>query len=510
MNIDERARRSSRPALVLEVCLALSCVGCWKDSVVGVSEASPPGRQDAGSPPDASDAEPDGSSVEQAPITQLVGVAGEWLGLGSIVLGDIDGDGYDDFLLSAVGVSEIDQTVGETTTTYLFYGRPKFPAQLATGDAEARLSGQMLGAQPLGDINGDGLADFTLEMRELEVHIVLGSAKRLRGAMDPTSAASVRWVAPAGTASGGGPGVAGLWARSAGDVNGDGLADLLVSVPRPFDSIGPFSAVSIEPQIDHLVLGHRGEWPSGAFDPSWASATFAPASPLPIERAGDLDGDGSGDLFAPGDSANELFYGGPGRLSGELMPALADARLTHPVFQMALGDVDADGVGDLAFVQWGQVDVAYGQNERWSSDVTLEPDLSLTFENAGGPTTALAIGDIDADGAPDIVVGDATYGSEASGTETGVGALYVIRGSGQRLLGTRAVTDADIVAYGQFLQPDPTRTGSPGAAALGSSIALGDINGDGSDDILVTAAGTDPRATSGAVLFIPSGPGTPL
>jgi hypothetical protein len=63
--------------------------------------------------------------------------------------------------------------------------------------------------------------------------------------------------------------------------------------------------------------------------------------------------------------------------------------------------VDADGVGDLAFVQWGQVEVAYGRNERWSSDVTLEPDLSLTFENAGGPTTALAIGDIDADGAPD-------------------------------------------------------------------------------------------------------------
>src|SRR4051812_45999129 len=120
-------------------------------------------------------------SVKPKFPSAIVGQAGEALTLESPVAGDMDGDGLDDFLVLA---SRTNENGGfERTLLYLFYGRPEFPAQLSTADAQAafELDGGFNGTA--GDLNGDGYSDLVLSQFNA-FNVVLGSRQRLHGLIE--------------------------------------------------------------------------------------------------------------------------------------------------------------------------------------------------------------------------------------------------------------------------------------------------------------------------------------
>jgi hypothetical protein len=301
-------------------------------------------------------------------------------------------------------------------------------------------------------------------------------------------------------------------AYSAGDFNGDGFDDLWVLTVRFEAARYPFTWGS-----KYLVLGRSAPFPAGRFDPSLAVAEFA--TPPQVDpgvggrelstaglEVGDFDGDGFTDVLAPSAQAEQqLFYGGPDKLTGMLGAAQAEATLRSDmsVSVRTFGDLDDDGITDIAVrpSDYSNTQIVYGTRERWSgsitrdADLTIEPPSGVLVDQFGRPVYSnsalgtVVTGDVDGDGHADIIA------VEHSGFGQ-VGAIYVVHGDGQRLTGVVQLSEKQLVKRGVTTKP----LDIPGAGVevpgeyldndgLGDSLAIGDVNGDGSVDVLATAPG---------------------
>jgi len=151
--------------------------------------------------------------------TMDAGQAGARLGTGVSSAGDVNGDGYDDF---AVTASSFDGAQPDAGRAWVFLGSPTGPGALADWTFESGIAGAALTqATTAGDVNGDGFGDLILGASQHEgqggVFLFLGSAMGLG-------------AAPAWTASSQQIGAQfGFMVNTAGDVNGDGFADVVVT-----------------------------------------------------------------------------------------------------------------------------------------------------------------------------------------------------------------------------------------------------------------------------------------
>ena len=164
---------------------------------------------------------------------------------------------------------------------------------------------------------------------------------------------------------------------------------------------------------------------------------------------GDLNGDGKPDLAtANWRDVSVLFNGGDGNLS----PAVSFSTGTNPTW-VALGDLNGDGKTDMVVANRG-MNTGDPSGTIIGADVAVLLNMgSGTFVAAnyaaGTSPVAVALGDLNADGKPDIVA--------ASGT-----GVSVLLNAGN----------------GTFATP-----GSYGAGTKPGSVAVGDLNGDGKPDI---------------------------
>ena len=448
--------------------------------------------------------------------------------MGSLFLGDIDGDGFDDFFIMArLPLTDAPSAqLGPSVRFYVYYGRASFPARLSTDDADAMFVSLGAGGR-LGDVNRDGYADFAIQ-REAGLEIVLGSPQRLRGTI-AEGTTGVRWMAPAapqGLQAQIGVTFMDVYAMGIGDYNADGYDDMAVLAARLLDPKGSTQTPNVEiASSAYLVLGHGGDWPSAEWNPSWSVARFGdqrvaddvtngviaydyPLTPMP---AGDLDKDGRDDLLATGSGKTFVFYGGR-TLSGTVDPAQADATFTHEIYvqPMALGDADGDGAADLVLpTRENTLQVIYGR--RWSGDVSLQPDLTIDLNELEGGRAYAAAGDIDGDGSPEIVVAAPMSGYDFSSNiaRLPTGALYVVRGTGTRAFGTYRLREENLLLRGPVAGGRSEEVSDSG---LGTTLSMtGDVDGDGALDILTSAPGAILSAQSlGAVFLIPSTRKTPL
>jgi hypothetical protein len=508
--------------------LVLAANGCSKTSVIGESSESGAAGAQAGAPdPRDTAAEPTTTSGHRAPkVPSVISVSqGVDAFFNSPILGDVDGDGFDDFFVQG-SVPERTEDVPPTTKVYLFYGRPVFSPQLTTTDADAVFNADGYVASALGDINGDGLSDFSLEGAD-GFALVFGSQTRYSGE-HASNAVGVVWKGkrlPIPDAMGFNTLSA---VRPAGDVNGDGMADLIVtsiSVSAADDSqMTPDE--TIQPR-DYLVLGHEEAWVSGEWDPSWAVAGlgselvmdeggFGAPFPQPLTgyAAGDLDGDGFSDLLARSTQSAFVFYGGTTQLEGELGTDRAAARFPLPsggdLYEV--GDLDADGRSDLAAGSGDTVGIVYGSTARFSGVQSVSYDFTITLNPSIGALVTAAAGDIDSDGAPELVIAGLHYAGSPSDQLTQNKFLYTVRGTGARLTGAHELSDAEGV-----LGP-MTDFGVVTATSLAinyrdsrfSVLSLaGDVDGDGSCDILTEGAPAATGESRGSVTLIPSTPRAP-
>jgi FG-GAP repeat protein len=257
-------------------------------------------------------------------------------------------------------------------------------------------------------------------------------------------------------------------AAAAGDVNGDGAPDLLVGAPFQIlgGNLNQGRAFVFSGADRSLLLTLDDPTPQGL-------ALFGSA----VAGAGDVNRDGRADLLvgAPGQRvggrANQgqayVLSGADGRLLLTLDNPTPQADAAFGAAVAGIGDVNSDGLPDL-LVGAPEQDEG-GSNRRGQAFVfsgadgsvlrTLRPTQSVFVEFG---SAVAAAGDVNGDGAPDLLVGD------------GFGAVVpVFSGADGSVLRT--------------LDRPP-----PNARSFGRAVAgIGDVNGDGAPDLLVGAPGAD-------------------
>ncbi|MCK6507080.1 hypothetical protein L6R53_27530 [Myxococcota bacterium] len=167
---------------------------------------------------------------------------------------------------------------------------------------------------------------------------------------------------------------------------------------------------------------------------------------------------------------------------------------------VGLGDLDGDGhedlgLGarsyDLASVDAGAAFVQYGPIAA-DGEISLA-DLDLALLGAASADKAgrdLAAGDLDGDGQRDLVVSapNADQGGQASGT------VHVVLG-GLPKKGSASLADADVQIWGEATYD-----------YLGVRLQVVDADGDGQDDLLIGASGSDLGPDNAGAVYLLSGP----
>ncbi|HSP56455.1 MAG TPA: hypothetical protein VLS25_12810 [Dehalococcoidia bacterium] len=221
-----------------------------------------------------------------------------------LAAGDLNGDGRDEIIIGAPLVDANGQE--DTGTAYLV----QVPEQggtldLAGGEGFARIAGalrkDLLGFQvAAGDVNDDGVADAIIGARDAdgigdsvnnggEVHVFFGGKDIPRGRDLAKESSDV-------VIAGGDPNESVGFSVSEGDVNGDGITDVLTGAP-----VGDSCGNGRPDGGDAFAVLGRPEWPQGITLKSAGDLTFLGAEAgdeLGFSiRAGDFDGDGIADVF---------------------------------------------------------------------------------------------------------------------------------------------------------------------------------------------------------------------
>jgi hypothetical protein len=215
-------------------------------------------------------------------------LGGGAFGLSAGSAGDVNGDGYGDVVVGAPHATVANATF--TGRAFVFYGSAfglKTGANdYVTIDGADGADGQFgFSATGAGDVNGDGFADIIVSASGARVGGMAGVGKVYvfkGGAAGLDTAPFKVWAGPDG-------GGFGTVATGAGDINGDGIADVLITAPSM-----PVGA-SINVGRAYLYLGSATGFvtsPAILDSPFGAEARFGHGA----SSAGDIDRDGFADI----------------------------------------------------------------------------------------------------------------------------------------------------------------------------------------------------------------------
>jgi len=358
--------------------------------------------------------------------------SGDYAGWSAAGAGDVDGDGFDDVLVGAY------QAADGAGAAYLLYGPIEGDVGLA--DADARVAGEGAGdymgqsVAAAGDVDGDGHADLLIGARGVDWGgSNSGGATLIFGPVDGEidAADSVRLAGEAANHQ------AGYSVAGVGDTDGDGLDDLLIGAP--YESTADYSAGAAY-LVRGPALADASLYSADARRTGEAANDYAGNS---VAGAGDVNGDGYADLLigAYGEDSGGADAGAAyvvfGPVSGDGSLTDAGAKLVGEaagdsagIAVAGGGDVAGDGTSDVlvgAYRQDGSADAA-GAAYLFEGPVRgvrgLERGLTLAGESEdalAGRSAAFA-GDVDADGADDLLIG--ANGLDAD--DSGVGAAYLV------------------------------------------------------------------------------------
>jgi hypothetical protein len=356
------------------------------------------------------------------------------LGTSVAAAGDVDGDGMADLLIGAPMFDSADENEGRT---YLITGplSGTISAGSAAGTVDGLIREDRLGtavAAP-GDVDGDGLADLLLGAYGDDTggnsagaaFLVLGPAT---GATTIDNAHAAFWGESSSDR-------AGFAVSTVGDVDGDGLADLFIAADRNGSGSAGAAYVVLGGVSGGMSLSDADWILRGESDDDEAGAALG--------EAGDMDGDGLADLLIGGLGSGQagVAWLVPGSGLGSATLADAAARIddvsikakdeTLKVSLRGAGDVDGDGQGDLltggtASGGSGVVWLFYGPVSGTLSSADANASFTGEAEEDQAGYSLVAPGDLSGDGLADFLIS----APSADSTDTKAGKVYFILGAG--------------------------------------------------------------------------------
>jgi hypothetical protein len=365
-------------------------------------------------------------------------------------IGDVNGDGFADVLIGASSDSQGGSNAG---AVFVVYGSAA-PAALnlssgtiaaargfkvTAGSAYGTLGDSVSG---VGDVNGDGIGDFVMGYAGANAGAGNGAAYVVYGKTNATSLTlgtdgSIA-AAHGFRLTGGVNENAGFSVSGAGDVNGDGLADVVVSANGALSNADGATYVifggATGGDMSALVTAGKGFRITGLTNSTGHQLGTS------VSSAGDVNGDGYADLIVATDTdqsytAAYVVYGGAAptnlSLAASTIAAARGFRILGNTANGAglgqvsgAGDINGDGFADVivgstngsSFVVYGsatgpEVNVSTGT-------IAASQGFKLSYSTNITSTTAKAVsfaGDFDGDGLTDLVIAEATdFGNSQS------------------------------------------------------------------------------------------------
>jgi uncharacterized repeat protein (TIGR01451 family) len=401
---------------------------------------------------------------------------GDSFGVSAATAGDVNGDGYADVVVGASGYP----SGAARGKVYTYYGSAAGLSPVAGWTAAGENDEELYGfsVATAGDVNGDGYADVAVgavgyPSERGKVYAYYGSPAGPSPAPDWTAVGENNVD------------MLGMSVATAGDVDGDGYADLIVGAPgypndqwrgKAYVYHGAGGGLATSPAF--VASGENGEEGFG----------YAVAS------AGDVNGDGYGDLvvgaygYPAGDEQGRayVYHGGPAGLSSVPVLTLTGeigASSDFGVAAAGVGDVNGDGYGDVAVgahhynINTGRAYIYHGGPNGLSSSPStiLDGESILNYFGMEAGTA----GDVNGDGYSDVLVGAYAYGSYRGGA-------YVYHGGpeGVPITPTCVILGSDYYTYMGW--------------ALGTA---GDVNGDGYADVILGEPGGADSDTGQAYVY---------
>jgi hypothetical protein len=411
------------------------------------------------------------------------------LGFAVSTAGDVNGDGYSDVLAGAPGYDSGGKT--DNGRVYLYYGsasglNQNEPTILSGGAAGESYEYYGMTVSTAGDVNGDGYSDVIIGVPYRNgTGVLKGYVFVYHGAPSGLNT-SIAWYIIGNEDYG----RLGNSVATAGDVNSDGYADILIGQAM-FDGAGTDQGRAL------LWLG--GGNGLGPFADTISSADWQAVLEFnnsqfgySLATAGDVNGDGYSDVIvgAPfysgehdGEGQVRVFHGGPDNLSNTAgwsnTGQFTDINLGFSV--ASAGDINGDGYADvIAGAPYYDSSAAdQGMVFVWHGSLSgLDPSLANWWAFGGQTDARLgysvdSAGDVNGDGYDDIIAG-APFFNNGSMDE---GMAFVWLGSPSGLGDTGTFSNADWKAESNKIN-----------AALGYAVAgAGDVNGDGYSDVAIGA-----------------------